>query len=429
MNEFSISTLLIAVAVLIGLAGFFAGSETALMALNRYRLKHLVKINHRGARRAAALLERPDRLIGLILLGNTFVELLGASLATLAGVRILGEEMGAIISPVVLTLVVLIFGEVAPKTLAALHPERVAFPASIVLQPLLTLLYPLVWIVNVIANGILSLVGIRQDNSETMTLSREELRTVVQEAGALIPQRHQQMLMSIFDLEKVTVDDIMVPRNEIIGIDLEGDLRTDRLREQLSSTRVTRLPVYRSTIDNVVGILHARQIARLLFKADEVLPDDIERALSEPYYVPAGTPLHVQLANFQRHKKRMGLVVDEYGDILGLVTLEDLLEEIVGEFTQELQPFAKEVIPQPDGTYLVDGAAYLRELNRSMHWKLPLTGPKTLNGLILETLETMPEPGTTLRIPGYVLEIVQTADNAVKTVRIIPLEMSTTSEK
>jgi Mg2+/Co2+ transporter CorB len=419
VNEISIGALLLAVTLLIALAGFFAGSETALMALNRYRLKHLVKLNHRGAKRAAVLLERPDRLIGLILLGNTFVELLSASLATLVGVRILGDELGAIVSPVVLTLAVLIFGEVAPKTLAATHPEKVAFPASLVLQPLLTALYPLVWIVNAVANGILSIIGIRQDSSETMTLSREELRTVVQEASAMIPQRHQQMLMSILDLEKVTVDDIMIPRSEIMGVDLEGDLRSERLREQLSNTRVTRLPVYRSNIDNMVGILHARQIARLLFKADEILPDDIERALSEPYFVPAGTPLHVQLANFQRHKKRMGLVVDEYGDILGLVTLEDLLEEIVGEFTQELQPFGREVIAQPDGSYLVDGAAYLRELNRSMHWKLPVSGPKTLNGLILET---MPEPGTTLRIPNYVLEIVQTSDNAVKTVRVIPLE-------
>ena len=388
-----------------------------MMALNRYRLRHLVAKKHRGALRANALLKRPDRLIGLILLGNNFVNILASSIATILALRLIGEA-GVAIAAGLMTLVILIFAEVAPKTVAALDPERVAFPAAFVLKPLLRLLYPLVWIVNTIANGVLRIFRIRPEDSSEMTLSREELRSVVKEAGAMIPRRHQQMLFGILDLEKVTVEDIMVPRNEIVGIDLEDDPAD--LETQLSNCRHTRLPVFRGSIDNVIGMLHVRKVPRLYDENDEFDPTFLESVVSEPYYVPIGTPLHTQLTNFQRQKRRIGLVVDEYGNIQGLVTLEDILEEIVGEFTTDPQEFSKDIHPQDDGTYLIDGTATIREINRSLKWKLPASGPKTLNGLILETFETIPDVGTSMRIDDYTVEIVHIAGQSVKTARITP---------
>jgi Mg2+/Co2+ transporter CorB len=388
-----------------------------MMALNRYRLRHLVAKKHRGALRANALLKRPDRLIGLILLGNNFVNILASSIATILALRLIGEA-GVAIAAGLMTLVILIFAEVAPKTVAALDPERVAFPAAFVLKPLLRLLYPLVWIVNTIANGVLRIFRIRPEDSSEMTLSREELRSVVKEAGAMIPRRHQQMLFGILDLEKVTVEDIMVPRNEIVGIDLEDDPAD--LETQLSNCRHTRLPVFRGSFDNVIGMLHVRKVPRLYDENDEFDPTFLESVVSEPYYVPIGTPLHTQLTNFQRQKRRIGLVVDEYGNIQGLVTLEDILEEIVGEFTTDPQEFSKDIHPQDDGTYLIDGTATIREINRSLKWKLPASGPKTLNGLILETFETIPDVGTSMRIDDYTVEIVHIAGQSVKTARITP---------
>lgn len=388
-----------------------------MMALNRYRLRHLVAKKHRGALRANALLKRPDRLIGLILLGNNFVNILASSIATILALRLIGEA-GVALAAGLMTLVILIFAEVAPKTVAALDPERVAFPAAFVLKPLLRLLYPLVWIVNTIANGVLRIFRIRPEDSSEMTLSREELRSVVKEAGAMIPRRHQQMLFGILDLEKVTVEDIMVPRNEIVGIDLEDDPAD--LETQLSNCRHTRLPVFRGSIDNVIGMLHVRKVPRLYDENDEFDPTFLESVVSEPYYVPIGTPLHTQLTNFQRQKRRIGLVVDEYGNIQGLVTLEDILEEIVGEFTTDPQEFSKDIHPQDDGTYLIDGTATIREINRSLKWKLPASGPKTLNGLILETFETIPDVGTSMRIDDYTVEIVHIAGQSVKTARITP---------
>jgi len=416
VNDVPLAVLYGVLVLLLLLSGFFSGSETGLMAVNRYRLRHLARQGHKGAQRVLRLLERPDRLIGLILLGNNLVNILASSLTTVIALRLGGE--GAIaLGAGLLTLVILIFSEVAPKTLAALHPERIAFPAAFVYEQLLRVLYPLVYLVNLLANGVLRLLGVRPGQTETShALSTEELRTVLHEAGALIPKRHQEMLLSILELEEVTVNDIMVPRGEIVGIDLEEDMAV--IVTQLTSAQHTRLPVYRESIDHVEGFLHVRNALPLLARG-ELTKEALMRILREPYFIPEATPLNTQLLNFQRQRRRIGLVVDEYGDIQGLVTLEDILEEIVGEFTTspELSP---EVIPQEDGSYLVDASVNIRELNRMLGWRLPTDGPKTLNGLILEHLEHIPEPGTSLRIAGYPMEVVQTRGNAVKTVKIYP---------
>ena len=401
---------------LIALSAFFSGSETGMMALNRYRLKHLARQGHRGAVRAQGLLERPDRLIGLILLGNNFVNILATAIATVIAIRVLGEA-GVAAAPFVLTPLVLIFAEVAPKTVAAIHPERVAYPASFVLGPLLKVFYPVVAAINWLANGVLSIFSIRTQDADSEDLDPDELRTVVNEAGALISHRHRKMLLGILDLERVSVDDIMVPRNEINGLDLEDS--EDELIEQIMHSQHTRLPMYEGDIDQVVGMLHMRRVATL-WEEDELTKDWLRDQGEEPYFIPAGTPLHTQLRNFQREQARVALVVDEYGDIEGLVTLEDLLEEIVGEFTTDPADHSPDVHPQDDGTFLLDGASNVRELNRTMRWELPTDGPKTLNGLVLEHLESIPEPGTSLLIAGYPVEIIQASSNAVKTARIKP---------
>lgn len=421
MNEIPLGALFGALVFLLFLSAFFSGSETALMTLNRYRLRHLAADGNPGARLAERLLSKPDRLIGLILLGNNFVNILASSLATIIAIRLGGE--GAIpLAAGLLTLVILVFSEVAPKTLAALHPERLAFPASWVYTPLLRLLFPLVWLVNLMANAVLRLLKIYPDDADGDALSREELRTVVNEAGAMIPRRHQKMLVSILDLENVTVDDIMVPRNELDGIDLDDPV--DVILEQLEQTPYTRLLVYRGSIDNIAGFVHARRVmqAQLDGKLDRAA---VEGLVREPYYVPKGTPLNRQLLNFQRKRRRTALVVDEYGDVQGLVTMADLLEEIVGEFATDPADGIADVLPQEDGSFLVDGSASLRELIKTMHWDLPTDGPKTLNGLIVEYLESLPESGTSLMISGYPIDVVQTQDNAVKTARIRPAERRT----
>jgi Mg2+/Co2+ transporter CorB len=418
LNDLPLGALFGALAFLLMLSGFFSGSETALMTLNRYRLRHLSDAGHPGARLAERLLSKPDRLIGLILLGNNFVNILASSLATIIAIRLGGE--GAIaVAAGLLTLVVLIFSEVAPKTMAAIHPERIAFPAAWVYTPLLRLLFPLVWLVNLMANSVLRLLGTTPDDVTGGMLSREELRTVVNEAGAMIPKRHQKMLLNILDLEKVTVDDIMVPRNELDGIDLDNPF--DVILEQLEQTAYTRVLAFHGSIDHVAGFLHTRRAMQALLDGP-LTREILDRLIREPYYIPKGTPLNRQLVNFQRNRRRSALVVDEYGDVQGLVTMADLLEEIVGEFATDPADGVADVMPQEDGSFLVDGSANLRELVRTMHWKLPTNGPKTLNGLIVEYLESLPETGTSLMIAGYPIEVVQTQDNAVKTARIRPAD-------
>ena len=400
--------------VLLLLSAFFSGSETALMSLNRYKLRHKARAGHRGARLADQLLQRPDRLIGLILLGNNAVNISASALVGVVSMQ-LGGELGFAIGTAVLTLVVLIFAETAPKTLAALHPERVAYPAAYIYVPLLKLLYPLVWLTNMMANGVLFLCGLRQSDTDGYALSREELRTVVYEAGARISQKYRHMLINILDLEKVTVDDVMVPHNEVVGIDLDDDL--EDIAEVIRNSEHTRLPVYRDNIDSVCGLLHLRRLANLANEPG-FSKSDLESLLVDPYFVPEGTPLSTQLAQFQKARQRFALVVDEYGDIQGIVTLEDILEEIVGEFTTDPAADDQDIVKESDETFLVNGTANVRELNRVMHWNLPTAGAKTLNGVILEFLETIPESGTGLKIEGYPIEIIEMRENRVKLARI-----------
>ncbi|VAW87697.1 Putative membrane protein YfjD [hydrothermal vent metagenome] len=416
MNDIPLATLFITIFILILFSAFFSSTETAMMSINRYRLRHRAKMKHPGALRVQTLLDRPDRLIGLILLGNNFVNILASAIATMIALRLLGEG-GIAISTAILTIVILIFAEVTPKTLAAMYPERFAYPASYIYIPLLKTFYPIVWLISIITNGLFKLMGIRKGEGALQQLSRDELRTVVNEAGALIPQRHQQMLVGILDLEKATVEDIMVPRSEIVGIDLEDNWNT--ILSQLSTSQHTRLPIYNNDIDGVVGMIHMRNILHH-YTSGDLNADTLIQLASKPFFVPQGTSLNNQLLNFQKNKHRTGLVVDEYGDILGLVTLEDILEEIVGEFTTDVSVTSPDVHKQSDDSYLVTGTANIREINRTMKWHLPTEGPKTINGLVLEHLESIPVPGTSLLIENYPFEIVQTAENAVKMVRILP---------
>ena len=415
-DEVPLGALIGLLVLLLLMSAFFSGSETALMSLNRYRLRHKSRSGHRGARLAEALLKRPDRLIGLILLGNNLVNFSAASLVAIIALK-LGGEPAVAIGTLLLTLVVLIFSEVAPKTLAALHPEKVAFPAAFIYFPLLKLMYPLVWLTNVIANGVLLIFGVRETSLQSDSLSREELRTVVHEASAMISRKYRRMLVNILDLEKVTVDDVMVPHNEIVGLDLEDDM--NEISDVIRSCDHTRLPVYRDSIDNVVGMLHLRRLAHIAAEPG-IDKARLESLVTEPYFVPEGTPLSTQLMQFQKRKERIALVVDEYGDIQGIVTLEDILEEIVGEFTTDPGSEEEEVTQGPGGCYMVSGSANIRDLNRTMDWQFPTEGPKTLNGLIVEYLETIPEAGTGLKLYGYPIEIVETGDNMIKTVRIYP---------
>ncbi len=412
-DDIPLAGLLSLLVVLLLLSAFFSGSETALMSLNRYRLRHKAREGHRGARIAEQLLRRPDRLLGLILLGNNLANFSAASLVAVIAYKIGGQPAVAI-GTLFLTLAVLIFSETAPKTLAALQPERLAFPAAIIYYPLLKIAYPIVWLINAASNGILLLFGVRDKSNDLQSLSREELRTVVHEAGSRISSRYRQMLLSILDLEKVTVDDVMVPHNEIVGIDLDDD--DDDIEDTIAASQYTRLPVYRDNIDEVIGILHLRRLANLSHR--KISKDALQQMLTEPYFVPEGTPLSTQLVQFQRRGERIAMIVDEYGDIQGVVTLEDILEEIVGEFTTDPANDENDVVKDGPDTYIVNATANIRELNRSQDWELPTGGPKTLNGLIVELLETIPKPTTCLNISGYPIEIIETDDNRIRTVRI-----------
>ena len=419
MQDIPLPWLAAVVVLCVALSAFFSSTETALMSINRYRLRHRAREGSTGARAAERLLAQPDRLIGLILVCNNFVNSAAAAIVTVICLSLGGEAFAAV-GVGIFTVVLIIFGEVAPKTFGALYPEKLALPASLVYQVLLKVLYPIVWVTNLFANAVLRLLGISREKASTTSLSREELRTVVAEASTVIPHRHQRMLMSILDLERINVEDIMVPRNEIVGIDISDEW--EDILDQLRESRHTRIPVYDGSIDELVGILHMKKVARLLAR------DEFEReqlvALArarEPYYVPEGTSLNTQLLNFQRQRRRVAFVVDEYGDVQGLVTLEDLLEEIVGEFTSDTSVLHKDVHSEKGGSFIVNASASVRTLNRKMGWTLPTSGPRTLNGLIIEYLETIPDAGTSLRVNDYSIDVLQTGDNAVKTVRLKPI--------
>jgi Mg2+/Co2+ transporter CorB len=418
LDDISTSSLFTLLGILIFLSAYFSSSETGMMSINRYRLKHLENEGHKGALRVQKLLQRPDRLIGLILIGNNLVNIAASMIAGVISVRIFGDVWGMLIAMVSLTFVILVFAEVTPKTLAALYPEKVSFPSSLILLPLLTLFYPFVYLVNGITNGILALFRISPLDGDGHSLSQEELRTVVYEAGAMIPKKHQDMLVGILDLEKVTAEDIMVPRSDIVAIDINDDWKD--IQKQLVSSQHTRVLVYRDNIDDAVGFVHVRDALRLLSK-DQFSKDSLLRALRDIYFTPESTPLHTLMYKFQAAKERIGLVVDEYGDIQGLVTLDDILEEIIGDFTTNILPdHSKEGNIQQDGSVLLDGSANIRELNKEMDWQFPTEGPKTLNGLILEYLEDIPQANISLRLAGYPIEILEMKENRVKTVRIMP---------
>lgn len=394
-------------------SAFFSSAETGMLSLNRYRLRHLAKQGHRGALRTSALLARPDRLLGTILVGNNFVNILASSIATVLAIQLWGEA-GIAIATLGVTLLLLIFGEITPKTLAALHPELIAYPVSRPLAALQKVLSPVVALLGWISNGLLRLSGLDPTRKRSDNLSNEELRSVVREAGQGLSLDRRNMLLGVLDLETINVDDVMVPRNEVLGIDLEDSL--DEILEQLRQSTHTRLPLFRRDINQVEGVVHMRHIAGLLSQG-RLTKESLLAASLEPYFVPEGTPLATQLLNFQQLKRRFGLVVDEYGDVLGAVTLEDILEEIVGEFHSRDNQRDNEVTLQADGTRIIEGAASIRDLNRLLGWTLPCEGPKTLNGLITEALESIPDCAVCLQIGDYRLEILSTEDNRVKRVR------------
>ena len=418
MDEIPLSVLFGALFLLIIFSAFFSSSETAMIALNRYRLRHLAKEGKKSAVISERLLERPDRLIGLILLGNNLVNFIAASIATVIGIRLLGD-LGFALAPIILVLVFLIFAEVMPKTIAAIHPEKIALPASYALNILMKIAYPAVWLINSLSNALLLIFGIDIKKRNDENISSEELRTIVREAGILIPQRHQKMLINILDLENVTVNDIMVPKNEVTAIDLDKSLND--IIKQFAHCQHTRLPVYKSSIENIIGVIHIRRIPRIL-NEKEITKESLISVMTDCYFVPSGTPLHVQMLNFQRKKRRFGIVVNEYGVIQGVVTLEDILEEIVGEFTTDIQTHNLDIQAHEDGYYLVDCSANIREINRELDWQLPSEGPKTLNGLLLENLEYIPKSGTTLKIDNYLVEITQVSESAIKMARIKIIE-------
>ncbi|MBI5612468.1 MAG: HlyC/CorC family transporter [Gammaproteobacteria bacterium] len=416
MDDIPLSVLIGVLIFLILLSAFFSAAEIAIVTLNRYRLRHLAESGHRGARLVAKLLERPDRLIGVILLGSNSVNALFSALTTVTVIRVWGEKESAIgIAALIIALVVLILTDLAPKTLAALHPERIAYPSAFILRPLLKLSYPVVWVISGLANGLLRLIGVKVQARAAEQLSTEEFKTLVLEAGVLIPETHQDMLVAILELEKLAVDDVMVPRGKIEGIDLEADW--DEIAAQLGTSRYTRQPVYRGNLDNIAGIVHLRKVMHLMHTGDFTRETFMARMV-EPYFIPQGTPLSTALLNFRANKQRMALIVNEYGDILGLVTLEEILEEIVGDFTSPRAAFAEDIQPQPDGSFLVQGNVTLRDLNRRLDWELPITGPKTLNGLIVEYLEDLPEAGTSLMVNGYQVDVVRTRGTSVQLARI-----------
>lgn len=424
-DEPSLAMLLLSFGLLIVASAYFSSSETGMMSLNRYRLKHLARNHHAGASRASKLLESPDKLIGVILIGNNFVNFLAAAIATTIAIQIFGEP-APLITAVVLTLVVLIFAEVTPKTIAALYPEKIAYPSSLILILLLKILYPVVWMVNVVSNALVRVLGFNSESDDShQQLSAEELRSVVYESGERLPRLRKGMLLNILDLENVTVNDILVPRNDIIGLDIEDDI--DEILSLIGSSQHTRMPVYKKDINNLMGILHLRSVGKLI-RLETVTKAAILEETDEPYYIPESTPLHIQLSKFQRKKLRMAVVVDEYGAIKGLVTLEDILEEIVGEFTTDLADSSKDIHTQQDGSFLIDGSTSIRDINRILSWNLDNTGAKTLSGLLTEMLQSIPDSSVGIRLDGYYAETVQVQGNVIRTVKMWQAEKAEEDE-
>lgn len=418
MDDIPSESLFFLLVLLILASAYFSASETAMLTLNRYRLRHLAKQHHRGALRAYALLSKPDRLLGVILIGNNFVNVLASSLATILAIEMWGES-GVVIASLLMTATLLVFGEMTPKTLGAMFPEAIAFPSAYLLHWLLKVLHPIVWILSKTSHALVRLLGITPGSGAAHQLSQEELRTLVDESARQLPKQRQDMLLNVLDLGKVTVNDIMVPRNDVAGIDLDADV--DDIMQALLNSQHTRLPVYnKGDLNNVIGMLHMRNAAKWM-QMDHRNKAELMQLTQEAYFVPESTPLPIQLVNFQKNKRRNALVVDEYGVVIGLITLDDILEEIVGNFTSNLAEETPEIYPQDDGTHVLDGSSSIREVNRALGWHLPTNGPKTLNGLLMEALENIPDTQVGIRLYGYCAEILQTKDNQIKSVRMWPV--------
>ena len=410
------------IAFLVLMSAFFSGSETSMMAINRYRLKHLVKEKNKSAKRVSKLLERTDRLLGVILIGNNFTHTLSTALATVVAIRIWNDSAVLAVT-VFMTIIMIIFAEVMPKTIAALKPESIAFPASYLLKPLSKILSPLITLVSFVSNNVTKLIGINLDNADKDELKPEELRTLLQTSR--VPKRQEEMLMGIFDMDYLSVNDVMIPKNEIVGIDLNDEL--EDILKQLQEIDFTYIPCFEDSIDNIQGFLSLNKKADFLGYKNQS-KQNLKEELQEPLFVPENTPLYKQLANFQSSGKRVGLIVDEYGDIEGIITLRAILEVIVGEITTESIE-KMDIMPQADGTYLVEGGMMIREVNRRLDWELPTEGPKTLSGLILEEIQTIPETNIGLTMSGYRIETVLIKDNVIKLAKLEKVEVINDSEE
>ncbi len=413
-DDFSVASLVSILIILLIFSAFFAGTETALMRLNRYKLKHQVRAGNRAAKIIDNLLKKPDMLIGLILLGNNLVNFTAVALVTMIALK-MGGESSVAIATLILTVFVLIFCDAAPKTLAALYPERLAFPSAFIYYPLMIISYPVVRLISALSNGLLWIIGVRTDDAKESSINNDELRTIVHEAGTLITRNYRSMLLNILDLEKVTVDDVMVPHTEVLGIDIQDDI--SEIREVIINSEHTLLPVFRENINQVFGIIHLRKLANLSGK-NLFQKKDIEKLSFEPYFIQEGVSLNTQLIEFRRSKQRFALVVDEYGDIQGIVTMADILEEIVGEFTTDPTNKNEEFRKESDNCFLVNGNANIRDLNKALNWKIPSSNAKTINGLILEHLGDIPEPKTRINISDYSLEVIAGNENFIHSVRI-----------
>lgn len=423
MDDLSLNTLLVILFFLLVIGAWFSAAETSMMAINRYRLNHLVRKGNHSAKLTGRLLAKVDKLLGSILFGNTLLNVAAAAVTNILILRLFGAgELAILLGTLAITFVLLVFSEIMPKIIAATYPERVALPSSYLLAPLITLFHPVVSVATGIVKGILWMLRIKiQTDQSTQKITLEELRGLVLEAGHFLPRKHQKMLLNLVDLERITVNDVMIPRNQIEGLDIEAD--PVELRPQIITSHHTLLPVYSKSPSNIIGILHIKRVLPLLLD-EELDTTQLREILHDAYFIPSDTPLLKQLQQFQERHTRMGLVVDEYGELLGLVTLENILEEIVGDFTTQSPAQSGKFLRQDDGSLLLEGSSSLRDLNRKLGLHLPLGEAKTLNGLILEHLQNIPEAGTSLKVGNYPIEIIQTQDRAVKVVRLFPAQPS-----
>ncbi|MCR4305391.1 MAG: CNNM domain-containing protein [Gallionella sp.] len=419
MDDISLGALIGALLLLIIFGAWFSAAETSMMAINRYRLNSLIRKGSKSAKLTSRLLAKVDKLLGSILFGNTLLNVAAAAVTNVVIMRLFGaDELNLLLGTLGITFVLLVFSEIMPKIIAASHPERIALPSSYLLAPLITLFHPVVSVATALVKGMLWLLRIRIETDQSrQKITLEELRGLVLEAGHFLPRKHQKMLLNLVDLERITVNDVMIPRNQIEALDIDSS----ELRQQIITCHHTLLPVYAETPSNIIGILHIKRAPALLQETTLDLTQ-LREVLHEPYFIPSDTPLLKQLQQFQERHTRLGLVVDEYGELLGLVTLENILEEIVGEFTTQSPSQSGKFLRHEDGSFLLEGSSSLRELNRKLGLHFPLEGAKTLNGLILEHLEDIPETGTSLKIAGYPIEIIQTQDRIVKVARIFPAQ-------